>query len=88
MKVISTSINTLTVLLASLTTAFASSGHGDVVDTSVTYNSGILVLAFAGFLALVVVVQAIPAIISLYGMIKGATEAAKTKIASSASTSK
>ena len=88
MKVISTSINTRTVRLDSLTNAFASSGHADVVDTSVTYNSGILVLAFAGFLALVVVVQTIPAIISLYGMIKGATEAAKTKIASSASTSK
>ena len=73
-----TTIATITLLLASLSTAFAS-GAATHVDTSVTYNSGWLVLAFAGFLALVVVMQTIPAIISLYGMIKGAAEAAKTK---------
>jgi hypothetical protein len=87
MKPTSTIINTVALLLASLTTAFAS-GHGDVVDTSLTYNSGILVLAFAGFLALVVVVQTIPAVISLYGMIKGAAEAARNKEATSASSNK
>lgn len=58
----------------SLSTAFASGGQGEVVDTSLTYNSGILVLAFAGFLALVVVVQTIPAVISLYTMIKKTAE--------------
>lgn len=47
-----------------------------MIDTSLTYNSGILVLAFVGFLALVITVQLVPAVISLYGMIKGATEAA------------
>ncbi|MFA6823181.1 MAG: hypothetical protein WCR32_05190 [Geobacter sp.] len=73
-------LNTLFVLLASLSTAFASAAASEV-DTSLTYNSGILVLAFAGFLALVVVVQTVPAIISLYGMIKGAAEAAKEKTA-------
>lgn len=78
MKTLSTIITTVTLLLASLTTTIAS-GHGDTVDTSLTYNSGILVLAFAGFLALIVVVQTIPAIISLYGMIKGASEAAKSR---------
>lgn len=88
MKPTATIINTVTLLLASLTTALASSGHGDVVDTSLTYNSGILVLAFAGFLALVVVVQTIPAIISLYGMIKGAAEAVKNKEAVSTSSNK
>ena len=78
-----TIINTAAILLASLTTAFAS-GSAAQIDTSLTYNSGILVLAFAGFLALVVVVQTIPAIISLYGMIKGAAEAAKkNEVASS-----
>ena len=46
-----------------------------IIDTSLTYNSGILVLAFAGFLALVVTVQTIPALISLYGMIKAAAAA-------------
>lgn len=73
-----TMLTTVCTLLTSLTTAFASGGAGNV-DTSLTYNSGILVLAFAGFLALVVVVQLIPAVISLYGMIKGAAEAARTK---------
>jgi len=79
MKTTSTIINTVTLLLASLTTAIASGEHAATVDSSLTYNSGILVLAFAGFLALVVVVQTIPAVISLYGMIKSAAEAAKSK---------
>jgi hypothetical protein len=78
MKPTATIMNTVTVLLASLTSAIASE-HAAAVDTTLTYNSGILVLAFAGFLALVVVVQTIPAFISLYGMIKGAAEAAKNK---------
>jgi len=79
-----TIINTVAILLASLTTAFASSEHAAAhVDTSLTYNSGILVLAFAGFLALIVVVQTIPAVISLYGMIKDAAEAAKSKAVTS-----
>jgi len=73
-----TILNTVALLFASLTSAFAS-GSAAYVDTSLTYNSGILVLAFAGFLALVVVVQPIPAVISLYGMIKSAAEAAKSK---------
>lgn len=73
-----TILNTVALIFASLTSAFAS-GSAAHVDTSLTYNSGILVLAFAGFLALVVVVQTIPAVISLYGMIKSAAEAAKSK---------
>ncbi|ACD95431.1 hypothetical protein [Trichlorobacter lovleyi] len=88
MKTTATIINTVSLLFASLTTALASAGHGDAVDTSLTYNSGILVLAFAGFLALVVVVQTIPALISLYGMIKGAAEAVKNKEASSTSSNR
>ncbi len=88
MKAITTIINTTALLLSGLTSAIASSGHAEVVDTSLTYNSGILVLAFAGFLALVVVVQTIPAIISLYGMIKGAAEAANSKEARSSASNK
>ena len=61
-------------------TVFASADPG-TVDTSLTYNSGILVLAFAGFLALVVVVQTIPAVISLYGMIKKAAEESRRETA-------
>lgn len=75
MKTIAT---TLSLLFASLTSAFAS-GSAAHIDTSVTYNSGLLVLAFAGFLALVVVVQTVPALISLYGMIKGAAAEAENK---------
>ncbi len=83
----STIFNTVCILLASLSTAIASGDHAVVVDTSLTYNSGILVLAFVGFLALVVVVQTIPAIIGLYGMIKGAAAAAERKEAATTITS-
>jgi hypothetical protein len=80
MKTTTTIINTVTVLLATITSAIASAAPGEV-DTSLTFNSGILVLAFAGFLALVVVVQAIPAVITLYSMIKAAaSESAKSEV--------
>ncbi len=45
--------------------------------TNKVYSSGILVLLFLGFCALVVVAQLIPAMITLIGMIKGAVEARK-----------
>ena len=73
-----TMLSTVALLFASLSSAVAA-GSAAHIDTSVTYNSGILVLAFAGFLALVVVMQTVPALISLYGMIKGAAEIAKSK---------
>jgi hypothetical protein len=41
------------------------------VDTSQTYNSGILVGAFLAFCALVVVVQLMPTLIMLFAFIKG-----------------
>jgi hypothetical protein len=41
------------------------------VDTSQTYNSGILVLGFLGFCALILVVQLFPALMMLCGWIKG-----------------
>jgi len=78
MKTTSTIVSAAALLFASITSAFAS-GSTALVDTSLTYNSGILVLAFAGFLALVVVVQLIPAVISLYSMIKSAASAARSK---------
>jgi hypothetical protein len=76
MKTTATIINTVTVLFASLTSAIASASPAEV-DTSLTFNSGILVLAFAGFLALVVVMQTIPAVITLYSMIKSAAAESK-----------
>ncbi|MBV5341060.1 MAG: hypothetical protein J0665_16145 [Deltaproteobacteria bacterium] len=83
MKPTATIINTVAVLFATLTSTIASAAPGDV-DTSLTFNSGILVLAFAGFLALVVVVQTIPAVITLYSMIKAAASKSDTKEALSA----
>lgn len=74
MKSVRTVFTTLALSSICISSAFASAAHSDAVDTSLTYNSGILVLAFAGFLALVVVVQTIPAVISLYNMIKKTAE--------------
>jgi len=79
MKFLKTALVTSAISIANLTSAFASATH-DVVDTSLTFNSGILVLAFAGFLALVVVVQTIPAVITLYSMIKKAAEQSKQQV--------
>ena len=52
---------------ASSTVALASSGA-----TNKVFVSGPLILLFLGFCALVVVIQCVPAIITLYGMITGA----------------
>lgn len=41
-----------------------------VVDTTQTYRSGWLVLAFIGFFAAIVLMQAVPAIILFVGMVK------------------
>lgn len=51
-------------ILLAATPAFA-------VDTTQVYNSGVLVLAFLAFLALVVAVQLLPALFMLIGMIRG-----------------
>ncbi|KAF0219616.1 MAG: hypothetical protein FD174_1871 [Geobacteraceae bacterium] len=56
-------ITTLALVLTAITPAFAA-------DTHKVYSSGILVLVFLGFCALVVVVQLIPALITLWGMIR------------------
>ena len=51
------------------TAALASSG-----STSKTFISGPLILLFLGFCAMVVVIQCVPAIITLYGIITGAVD--------------
>ena len=56
--------------LLTSTGAFASSGV-----TNKVFVSGPLILLFLGFCALVVVIQCIPAIIMLYGIIKGTASA-------------
>jgi hypothetical protein len=62
--------------LAASTGAFASSGA-----TNKVFISGPLILLFLGFCALVVVIQCIPAIIMLYGMIKGASSSKEKETA-------
>jgi hypothetical protein len=54
----------LAVSLVAATSAFAA-------EPVKVYSSSVLVLAFVGFLALIVVVQLIPAIITLIGAIRG-----------------
>ena len=49
------------------------------VSTHKVYNSGILVLVFLGFCALVVVSQLIPSIVLLVGMLKEAAQGMKEK---------
>ena len=44
------------------------------VDTTQTYNSGILVLLFVGFCALLIVAQLVPAVLALFGMTKEAVK--------------
>ena len=41
------------------------------VDTTRVYSSGILIFAFLGFLALILLVQLVPTIMMVIGMIKG-----------------
>jgi len=68
----------LAITLTTNSVAFASAG-----TTNKVFVSGPLVLLFLGFCALVVVVQCIPAIIMLFGMIKGAaSKKVKTTVTS------
>jgi hypothetical protein len=52
-------------------------GDAFAVSTNRVYSSGIFVLGFIAFCALVVVIQLIPAIMTMWGMIKGAAENSK-----------
>jgi hypothetical protein len=57
-------MSTLAASLFAVPSAFAST-------TARVYSSSGLVLVFVGFLALVVVIQLIPAIMTLFGALKG-----------------
>jgi len=63
MKKMSIVSTTMAMLMASVPSAFAST-------TTRVYSSSTLVLAFVGFLALIVVIQLIPAIMALVGAFK------------------
>ena len=47
------------------------------VDTAVTYSSGLLVLLFVGFCALIIVVQLVPAVLMLIGVTKAVAEGSR-----------
>ncbi len=47
------------------------------VDTAKTYNSGILVLLFVGFCALIIVAQLVPAVLALFGMTKAVAQSSR-----------
>ena len=70
-------LSSLAVMLVLVAPAFA-------VDTSVTYNSGILVMLFVGFCALLIVAQLVPAILVLFGMTKAVGQGLAEKKARSA----
>jgi hypothetical protein len=61
----------LTTAIIALTLWLGYSAQASAASTAKVYNSGILVLVFLGFCALVVVMQLIPAIITLVGMLRG-----------------
>ena len=67
MKNLRIALTSLFLLLACASSSFAAT-------TMRVYNSGILVLAFLGFCALVVVIQLIPAIMTVLGMIRGVVQ--------------
>ena len=70
--------STMTALCSAMILTLATSTGAFAATTQKVYSSGILVLVFIGFVALVVVVQMIPAIITLCGMIKGLASNRKT----------
>ncbi|MCK5663147.1 MAG: hypothetical protein KAI17_06655, partial [Thiotrichaceae bacterium] len=60
------------VLLTALVLMFVAVSPALAVDTSKTYSSGILILLFVGFCALLIVAQLVPAVLTLFGMTKAA----------------
>ena len=68
-----------TSLLTALAMNLVASTGAFAADTHKVYSSGILVLVFIGFVALVVVVQMIPAIITLVGMLRSLATSRKAE---------
>lgn len=72
MKTIYLLINSLMVFMATVTNSYAAN------DTTI-YKSGLLVIVFLGFCALVVIAQLVPALLVLTGMIKSIIKGTKEK---------
>ncbi len=62
---------TLTALVSAPVLSLITSTAAHAASTQKVYTSGILVLVFLGFCALVVIAQLIPAIVTLVSMIRG-----------------
>jgi len=78
MRSVKTLLTTFALLLMFVSPALA-------VDTSKTYNSGILILLFVGFCALIIVAQLVPALLALFGLTKEAARSTSgNKLAASA----
>lgn len=77
-KTLTTMFSAAALSLVTSTAALASGGAA----TNKVLISGPLILLFLGFCALVVVIQCIPAIMALYGMIKGAASSKEKEAAS------
>lgn len=65
-------LSTIAITMMLVSPAFA-------VDTAQTYNSGILVLLFVGFCALLIVAQLVPAVLVLFGMTKAVVQGVSKK---------
>ncbi|MDX2481657.1 MAG: hypothetical protein QNK24_15145 [Desulfuromusa sp.] len=72
MQRVKTLLTTIALVLMAVSPALAT-------DTSKTYNSGILVLLFVGFCALLIVAQLVPAVLALFGMTKEAAKSTSGK---------
>lgn len=72
MQKVKTLLTTFILVLLAVSPALA-------VDTNQTYNSGILVLLFVGFCALLIVAQLVPAVLALFGMTKEAAKSTSGK---------
>jgi len=72
MRGVKTFLITFALMLMAVSPALAT-------DTSKTYNSGILVLLFVGFCALLIVAQLVPAVLALFGMTKEAVKSTSGK---------
>jgi len=72
MRSVKTLLTTFALLLTVVSPALA-------VDTSKTYNSGILILLFVGFCALIIVAQLVPAMLALFGLTKEAARSTSGK---------
>jgi len=66
-------ISTVAVMFLLVSPAFA-------VDTAVTYSSGLLVLLFIGFCALIIVAQLVPAVLMLFGMTKAVAQGSRKTV--------